>query len=289
MKIFCDVVENNSFTKAAFLNFVTQSAVSQRMRSLENEFGVALIERIKAGDIKLTPSGRLFYKTAKEILKNYQILKDELRAPAQGVSGELSIATIYSVGLHELPPYIKRFMKRYPQVKLHIEYSRSNQIYEMVSEGVVDLGIVAYPVKRAQTKIIPFKNDKLLLITPPGHAFSKQNTVDIRKLDGYNFVAFEKDIPTRKAIDKILKTYKTSVNNAIEFDNIETIKRAVEIGIGVSIVPSATITQEIKTHTLHAVNFSNRTFLRPIGIIYKHKRRRSLAEIKFIESLTSHL
>lgn len=284
IKIFADLVETNSFTKASSLNFVTQSAVSQRMRSVEIELSSQLMERTK-GRVVLTPQGEAFYKIAKQMLKLYQNLMDELKAPAQEPQGELRVATIYSVGLHELPPYIKRFMKKYPKVNLRIEYHRSNQIYDMVSQGVIDIGIVAYPVKRPRIKIVPFKNDKLILITHPKHNLARSHAIDIRKLHGLEFVAFEKDIPTRKAVDRILKLYKTYVNTVLEFDNIETLKRAVEIGTGVSIVPSATVVQELNSQTLSAVGFSNKTFLRPIGIIYKDRHPQNLAETKFIEML----
>lgn len=286
LKIFCDLIETKSFTKTSFLNYITQSAVSQRLHSIESEFKVPLIERMR-GKISTTPYGETFYKTAKGILERYQFLKDGLKEPGREIAGELKVATIYSVGLHELPPYIKRFLKRYPHVRLHIEYKRSNHIYDDVANGVIDLGIVAYPVEKPRIKVIPFRKDRLLLILPLKHRFAKYKTIDIRKLNGYEFVAFEKDIPTRKAIDKIFRDYRVCVNNVLEFDNIETIKRAVEIGIGVSIVPSATVIQELKSRSLRALEFSNKIFSRPLGILYKDKRVLSRPQQKFIEFLTA--
>jgi DNA-binding transcriptional LysR family regulator len=148
LKIFCDILETRSFSKAASLNYISQSAVSQQVRSLEERYHRKLIER---GKRTLTPTqaGDVLYRGAKEILESFVAMENRLEVLSNSIVGTLRVATVYSVGLHELPPYLTAFMRRYASANVRLEYSRSNRIYEDVSTGIVDLGIVAYPVRRS--------------------------------------------------------------------------------------------------------------------------------------------
>ena len=195
------------------------------------------------------------------------------------------MATIYSIGLHDLPPYVKKFMKIYPTVNVHVEYRRANQVYEDVLGNVVDLGLVAYPTKDAKLEIVPLRKEPLVLIVHPHHPFSKQKTVKLKALTGQKVIGFEPDIPTRKALDKILKEYDVDVKHVMEFDNVETVKRAVEIDAGVSIVPLGTVLQEISKQTLVAIPLDDGDFFRPLAAIYKKNKVLSPAMKQFLAIL----
>ena len=197
------------------------------------------------------------------------------------------MGTVYSVGLHELPPYLTEFLRTYPQVNVHLEYLRSNKIYEDLLEGKIDLGVVAYPAKRSQIVTIAFRHDELVLVVPPGDSLAKLNKVSVGQLIGQRFVGYERDIATRKASDRILREYGVRPLYTMEFDNIETIKRAVEIGQGVAIVPRSTVEHEIARGSLKLLEFSEGPFTRPLAIIYKRGRELSPAVHKFIEVLTT--
>jgi DNA-binding transcriptional LysR family regulator len=288
LKVFCDLAETESFTKAAQINGVTQSAVSQQISSLERTFKSLLIERSKK-KFRLTREGQVLYDYSKQIIQTYESLHSKLQELKDIISGTIRVATIYSIGLHDLPPYIKKFMKVYPTVNVHVEYRRANQVYEDVLGNVVDLGLVAYPVKDAKLEIIPLRKEPLVLISHPQHAFSKLKAIKLKQLIGQKFIGFEPDIPTRKALDKILKEYDVSVNNVMEFDNIETVKRAVEIDAGVSIVPQGTVAQEVAKQTLAAVPLEDGTFFRPLAMIYKKNKVLSPAMKQFLTILKDAL
>src|ERR1700760_4841452 len=228
LKVFCDLSETESFTKAAQINGVTQTAGSQQISSLERQFKSLLIERSKK-KFRLTREGQVLYDYSKQIIQTYDSLHNKLAELKDIISGTIRVATIYSIGLHDLPPYIKRFMKNYPTVNIHVEYRRANQVYEDVLSNVVDLGLVAYPVKDSKLEIIPLRKEPLVLITHPQHPFAKQKSIKLKSLGGQKVISFEPDIPTRKALDKILKEHDGGVNPVMEFDNVETVKRAVEI------------------------------------------------------------
>ena len=203
------------------------------------------------------------------------------------ISGTIRLSTIYSIGLHELPPYIKHFLQEYPSVNVRIEYRRSNLVYEDILHNAVDFGLVAFPQKTRQIEMLPFRNDRLVLITHPNHALATATEVDLKTLAGQKFIGFDPDIPTRKAIDLIFRDNKLDITPVMEFDNIETVKRAVEIDHGIAIVPQATVQQEIKQGSLIAIPFKGKEFTRPLSVLYRKGRVLTPAMKKFIELLSS--
>ena len=284
LKVFCDLAETESFTKAATVNNVTQSAVSQQISSLERIFKSLLIERSKK-KFRLTREGQVLYDYSKQIIQTYEALFSRLQEIKDIVSGTIRVATIYSIGLHDLPPYLKKFLKAYPTVNVHVEYRRSNQVYEDVLGNVVDLGLVAYPLRDAKLEIVPLRKDMMVLICHPQHPLAKSKGVKLKDIAGQKFIGFEPDIPTRRAIDKILKENAVTVQHVMEFDNIETVKRAVEIDAGIAIVPHGTITQEVTKQTLAEVRIEDQEFYRPLAAIHKKNKVLSPAMKQFLNVL----
>jgi DNA-binding transcriptional LysR family regulator len=284
LKVFCDLAETKSFTKAAQINSVTQSAVSQTISALERRFSSLLIERSKK-NFRLTPEGDVFYDYAKRILQTCDALHSKLQEIENVVSGNIRVATIYSIGLHVLPPYVTRFLKSYPTVNVHVEYRRDDQVYDHVLGNVVDLGLVAYPTRDARLEIVPLRKDTLVLICHPQHPFASKKSIKVKALDGQKFINFERDIPTRKALDRIFKRHRVTVQQVMQFDNVETVKRAVEIDSGVSIVPQETIGEEVANGTLAAVELEHGAYSRPLGVLYKKNKVLSPAIKKFVAML----
>ena len=286
LKVFCDLVETQSFTKAAEISSVTQSAVSQQISALERTFKSLLIERSKK-QFRLTREGQVLYDYSKQIIQSYDSLHSQLQDLKNIISGTIRVATIYSIGLHDLPPYIKKYMKSYPTVNVHVEYRGATQVYEDVLSNVVDLGLIAYPIKDAKLEIIPLRKEPLVLVCHPDHPFTKKKSIKLEALEGQKMISFEPDTPTRKALDKILKEQGVTVQHVMEFDNVETVKRAVEIDTGLSIVPQGSVIQEIEKQTLVAVKIEDGEFYRPIAAIYKKNRVLSPAMKQFLAILKS--
>jgi DNA-binding transcriptional LysR family regulator len=281
LKVFCDLAETESFTKAAQINGVTQSAVSQQISSLERQFKSLLIERSKK-KFRLTREGQVLYDYSKQIIQTYESLFCKLQEIKDIISGTVRVSTIYSIGLHDLPHYLKKFLKTYPTVNVHVEYRRSNQVYEDVASNVADLGMVAYPIRDPKLEIIPLRKDPLVLICHPQQPLARSKAIKLKELEGQKFVSFDLDIPTRKATDRVLREHHVRVQHAMEFDNIETVKRAVEIDAGVAIVPKSTILQEIAKQTLAEVRIEDVDLYRPIAVIYKKNKVLSPAMKQFI-------
>ena len=268
LKIFCDLAELLSFSKTAEKHLLSQSAVSQQLAQLELAHKCQLIDR-KKRPIELTKEGQLFYQASRDILDRYEQLRNELSASQKSSASRINVAAIFSIGMHTLPDYVKKFMVSYSNVNVHIEYFSAERIYEFVLAGDIDVGLVAVPKRDKRLEVYDFEAEPLVLVCSPKHPLSHESQVDIHRLQFERFIAFEKGVPTRTWIDSILERYNIVVRPVMEFDNIETVKRAVEINSGISILPQTAILQELGSGTIKAIAFSNESFVRPTGIIVR--------------------
>ena len=285
-KIFSDLVESESFSRAAKLNGITQSAVSQQLRAMEKHFSILIVDRSQK-QFRLTREGQKLYESAKEILYLYDKLNSELQEMKKVISGTIHISTVYSIGLHELPPYVKVFLAKFPEVNIRVEYRRANMVYEDILTNSIDLGLIAYPQKHKQLEVLPFHDDILVLVVSPEHPFAQRNSVDIQDVAGQKFIGFEPDIPTRKATDIIFKEANIEAEPVMEFDNVETVKRAVEINAGIAILPQTTVIREEAQGLLKVLKFTNQTYKRPLALIHRKGRVLTPAIKKLIDLLTS--
>jgi DNA-binding transcriptional LysR family regulator len=289
LKTFCDLVETGSFSRAARLNFVTQSAVSQQLRTLERHYGRRLIDRGARRSLQLTEAGKLLLGEARAVVERLAALEDRLRQRPDVIAGTVTIASVYSVGLHTLPAPMKTFLRAHPQVNLRLTYRRTDEIYQACLDGDADLGVVAIPGRRSQIEIVPLRPDELVLVCPPEHALARRPRLTAASLANQRFIAFDRDIPTRRLVDRFLRAARTSVSITMELDNIETIKRSVEAGLGISILPRSALQNEVKAGTLVARPFATARLTRPIGIIYRRGREQSAAVRALLETLKRDL
>lgn len=287
LKVFCDLVDLQSFSLAAERNFITQSAVSQQIRSLEEKFKRRFLERVRGRrEVKLTPAGEVFYREAKSVLAAYEQMQENLRGLVGKIGGTVKVSTTYSVGLHELPPKVGEFMSKFPSAKIDLEYSRTTKVVRDVTNGTAELGVLAFPEQKRGISISYMPEHKLVLVCPPDHKFAMRSKVRAKELSGQDFVHFERDTPTRKAIDRLLKAKGVEVKKVAEFDNIETIKRAVEVGFGIAILPSPSITEQERAGRLAVIPLAEKEWVRPVGVIHRSDRTLSLAAKKFVGILT---
>lgn len=284
IKMFCDLAETESFTKAAQINGITQSAVSQQIRAMERHFSCHLVERSKKR-FRLTREGEMLKQYGLGLVRSYDELVCKLQELKDVVSGTIRLATIYSFGLHDLPLYLRRFLRKYPAVSVQVEYRRANQVYEDLLSNVVDIGMVAYPVRDSKLEIIPLHRDKMVMIMSVDHPFAKKKTIRLKELDGQKFVGFETGTPTRKAVDKLFRENGINIRMVMEFDNVETVKRAVEINNGISLVPSRTVTQELSVHSLAVLSLEDVELFRPLAAIVKRDKPLTPAMREFIAAL----
>ena len=282
--VFCDLVETSSFSLAAERNGITQSAVSQQIKSLEERFGVTFFERGKK-NFSITPEGQVFFQSAGRMLEVYRSIEAELKAVRNEVGGRLRLSTVYSLGLHELPPIIKNYRQRFPQVEVVPQYRRAAEIYQEVADDRTDLGLVAFPKPRRGLIVEIFAEDKMVLICHGAHAFAARGRVALRELQHQSFISFEPDVPTRRAIDHLLTEHNVEVRQTMEFDNIETVKRAVEVESGIALVPFNSVRDEVRSGQLTAVEIADAELWRPMGLVLRRGRTVTPALREFIALL----
>jgi DNA-binding transcriptional LysR family regulator len=289
LKTFCDLVETGSLSRAARLNLVSQSAVSQQLRALERRYGRRLIERAPRVGARPTEVGRLLYDEVKPLLERLAAVEQRVRAQPDVVAGTVRVATVYSVGLHTLPPVIKRCLADHPGVNVRLSYRRTNEVYAACLDGDVDFGIVALPSRRPQLEVVPLGHDELVIAAPPGHPVARRARCPLAVLDGQPFIGFDRDIPTRRLVDGLLRRHRVRVSYVLELDNIEIIKRSVEAGLGLSLLPAPTLAGEIRARTLVARPPAEGPFHRAIGVLYRRTRELSAAGRAFLALLTAEL
>ena len=287
MQLFVDIVDTSSFSRAAERNYLSQSAVSQRLGALEREYGTTLIFRGKGkGAATATPAGELLYTGAKRILREAMALESQLREIPGELSGTIRLVTVYSVGLHALPPRLKPFLAGHPLVNIHLEYKRTDEVYQEVMGDEADIGIVACPTPRRGLEVIPFGDEEMVVICAPEHALACRKRIELTELDGLPFFGFDTDIPTRKLVEHHLAASGARVRMSATFDNIETIKNLVEIGNGISIVPAETVTHEVRAGALVAIPLAATDgFRRPTGLLIKPGKASRAVLREFIEAM----
>jgi DNA-binding transcriptional LysR family regulator len=284
LRVFCDIVSCQSFSRGAALNNVSQSAASQAIHQLERHLAVRLLDRSKRPFL-VTPAGQTCYETFREILGRFDSLASQLRALSQEISGLVRVAAIYSLGLHELNQAMQDFMRRYPNASVRLEYLRPNKVYDAVLQEEADLGVISYPEVYRGLAVVPLREESMILVCHPEHRLARLRRVTTAQLRGEKYVGFDRDLPIRRAIDRFLQEDEVTVEVVMEFDNIETIKQAVEIGAGLSILPEPTVRQELRNRTLAAVPLAIRKLKRPIGVIHRQRKLFTLAATRFIDLL----
>jgi len=284
LRIFCDVVQHQSFSRGAAVNDVSQSAATQSVHRLERHFAVQLVDRGKRPFV-LTPEGQACYEGFRELLESYDAAESRVRSLRMEISGMVRLATIYSVGLHDMSRSMQDFMRRYPKAKVRLQFLRPNKVYDAVLNAEVDLGIVSYPIASPDLGVIPLRSEQMVLVCHPEHKLASQEAVTAEHLQGEDFVGFDRDLSIRKEIDRYLRQRSVSVRMVMEFDNIETIKQAVEIGAGISILPGPTVRKESTSGTLVAVRLITPELRRPLGIIHRQRKVFTPTVSKFVELL----
>jgi DNA-binding transcriptional LysR family regulator len=180
---------------------------------------------------------------------------------------------------------LREFLAEHPQADVRLEYLHPHRVYEVVDSGQADLGLVSYPEESESLAAISWRTEPMVLVCNPQHPLTRRRIVALEMLRGESIVAFQTGLKIRDEIDRVLALQKVAVKVALEFDNIETIKRAIEIGAGVSLLPEPTITRELESGTLVQIPLEGEPLARPLGIIHRRDRKLSETARQFIERL----
>ena len=284
LSLYCDVIRSGSFSLGAAAHRISQSAASQAVRQLEEELGAQLIDRTKR-PFMVTPEGKRFFEACLALLEAFEKAKGEISQQKTAVGGEVRVAVIYSVGLQDMGFITQQFTTHFPHAKVRLAYLHPDAVVEAVVNDEADLGILSFPTPHRSLMILPWHDEPMVLVCHRTHGLAKKRSIAGKDLENQKFVAFERNLPIRKAIDKALRQHGARVEPAMEFDNIETIKQAIAINSGVSILPKPSVTREIENGVLAAVPLDMPELVRPIGIIHRRQKLMAPTAAKFLEFL----
>ena len=268
LRVFCDVVGQRSFSLAADANGMTQSGASHMIHQLEEHLGVRLLDRSKRPFV-LTQEGQTYYDGCRQIVKRYDALEESVRTLHDEVAGRVAVASIYSVGLSHMSQFVQRFIGQYPKANVRLQYQHPDKVYDLVQNDRVDFGLVSYPRASRTIKSLTWRDEPMVFVCSPGHRLAAHRQIAIADLAGEAFVSLDCGLQIRHEIDKALASRQVQVDVVMEFDNIETLKRAVEIEAGVTLLPFPTVARELAAGSLATAELSDLELVRPLGIIHR--------------------
>ncbi len=290
LQVFHTVARLLSFTKAAETLHMTQPAVTFQVRQLEEYFNTRLFDRTH-NRISLTEAGTVVYKYADRIFELYNEMEHSVREMTGEIRGALTIGASTTIAEYMLPSLLGDFKAKYPDVNIHLKVSNTDGIVSMVENNIIDLGVVEAPVGNKNLVVESCSPDQLVAIVPPGHPEAERPSLTINDLLKYPFICREEGSGTRDVINEWLKSAEDcqeELNVSMELGSPEAVKGAVEAGMGISVVSSATIQKELKLGTLVAINL-NPALERPFSFVHQKQKFRVRVMEELLEFARSYL
>jgi LysR family transcriptional regulator, transcriptional activator of the cysJI operon len=287
-KLFRDIVQSRSVSRGASLNGISQSAASQHIQEIERRLELTLLDR-SVRPLEVTPAGKLYYDLCRDVLRR----EDEFHAASdllkKQVDGQIRVASIYSIGLSEMTHLRTKFEERFPEAELTVEFARPDRIYEAVLADDADLGLVSYPESSRDLTVIPWREEVMSLAASPRHPLAAKSIIQLKDLDGQNYIGFDEELPIRRHIDRFLREADIEVNVVMKFDNLQMIKEAVALGSGVSILPDRAMQAEIEQGRLVSIPLSAPGLTRPVGVVHRRRKKLNRAAQSFLELLDAQV
>jgi len=284
LELYCTLAEHRSFSKAAAVHQLTQSAVSQAMQQLEESLGVQLIDRSKR-PLVLTAAGKTYLQGARGILGSYQRLQQEVVSISRRLHGRVTVGTIYSVGLSYMPEATETFARMHPGVEVMTEFGSNARVFEMTAGGEVDFGLVSFPRGTSQLQFIPWQQEPMKLVCASDHPWANRREIALIELSGIAMVGFARELELRQEIDKCLAHRGVKANVRMEFDNCDSMIRAIQANHGIGIVPEAAARRETASGSLRVLPCRELRMTRPLGFIFQKSGRLSTAANEFASLL----
>ena len=265
IRIFCDVAEERNFSRAAALNGITQSAASQRIRSLEEELGVELIDR-STRPCGLTPTGKLYYEGCREILDRYERLEREV-AHTPRLRGRVDVASIYSADVPHLNEIREGFKLEHPEAAIQIHYLQPQAVRDWVRSGKADFGILSYPDRWPDLQAVPLREEEMVAVFGVGHRLADRVEIEPADLADERLIGFDANLRISQEIRAYLRQHGVRPLVETSFDNVDSIKAAVAETGGVGILPQRTVRVEVARGRLATAKLRP-TLMRPLAVVH---------------------
>jgi DNA-binding transcriptional LysR family regulator len=278
-----EVARQQSFSRAAEKLYRTQPAISAQIRSLEQECGQKLFDRM-GRRIFLTRPGEVLFELGEKLVAMHRETLQRVREAHGAPGGRLVVGANEATCLYVLPQVFAEFKRKYPQVAISIYRNFSHKILQKMAENQVDLGIVTLPVTQNNLKVIPFFEDDLCVVLPPSHRLAKRSSLSVEDLVKEPLI-FPKGGHTRELLEKTFRKYKDEIQISMELASVETIKKFVGAGLGLSLISRSYAEIDVKSGFLKLVPLHGVDLRRRLGLVYRTDRHLSCAAQSFSEVL----
>jgi DNA-binding transcriptional LysR family regulator len=287
VRLFFDVARCRSFSQAAKIHCVTQSAASQRIGQLEKRLGVILIDR-SVRPLALTEAGQTFLQGCGDLLDMYDRLERQVADMSQQPQSRVRVAAIYSAGIELLDGIGESFQSQWPEIDVQISYEKPDEVYRRVLDGECDVGILSYPQRWRKVGVIPLREEVMAVVCNPRHPLAQRKQIEAGELANYPMVTFDTQLPVGRRIRSYLRDHGVSPRITYSFDNIDTIKNAVVVTDQLSILPVRTVLRDVNSGIL-ATAALHPSLVRPLGVIFRKRRRGNGAFIPAVRTFVDYL
>lgn len=250
------------------MHAITQSAVSQSIAQLEESLGAQLIDRSQR-PLVLTVAGETYLRGLRDVLRRYRRVENEVRSIGKQLQGQITVGSIVSVGLSYMPEATAEFRRLHPEVEVRTAIGSNSRVFELVSDGEADLGLVSYPRHTKLLHSVPWQQEPMRLVCSAEHPLATAGEVTLADLNGTEMIGFDRNLELRQEIDECLSRAGVQVQFLLELDNADSMIRAIQANRGVGIVPEAAVRRETATGSLRVVACRGLNMKRPLGIIFR--------------------
>lgn len=282
LRVFIAVADSGGFTTAGEQLFLTQPAISKRIAQLEEQLGARLFDRI-GRQVHLTEAGQALLPRARQVLNELEDISRSITNLSGRVTGKLRIGTSHHIGLHRLPPILRQFSRQYPEVQLDIHFIDSEEAWEGVLHGDLELGVVTLPPEadpRVQQTVI--WHDPLVFVVAPEHPLAQERNVSLAMLTRYSAILPSPVTFTRRIVEELFRQQGLTLDISMSTNYLETIHMMVAIGLGWSVLPASMLDSEVIALPMNDVSIS-----RQLGVVTHPSRSPSNASRCFTDLLSS--
>jgi DNA-binding transcriptional LysR family regulator len=267
------VADNASFTRASQQLYVAQSAISRKIKLLEDELGEPIFKRVNK-KVYVTPAGETLVRYARRIFQDIRNAKLEISEIAQLDRGRLRLGAGMLACTYILPPVLEMFKALHPQIELEVITAPTDSLLIKLRDNSIELGVLTLPIHASDLEVIPLMTEEMVVVTSPKHpVLSKRSTIRVEEILDYPLILFPRGARTRDVLDEFFRAAEIAPRIVMEAENVALIKPLVKIDLGISIIPLHSVSDELARKELHCLRIRNHKIARQVGLVF-HKSER---------------
>jgi DNA-binding transcriptional LysR family regulator len=265
LRLMVRVAEANSLTRGAEGSHISLPAASTRIKNLEESIGAKLLYRTSQG-VTLTPPGQAFVHHARLVLGQIESLRGDMQEYAKGVKGHLRVFANTTALGEFLPPVLRTYLLSHPDVNIDLKERLSHDIVRAVTEGQIDIGIVAGHVRTENLEVLPYREDRLALVVPLGHALAQSRSIDFEQTLDYDHVGLHESSAIHAFLRQVCDGLHRRLPLRIQVGNFEAACRMIEANVGVGILPESAARRHAQSMGIRIVPLNDEWSLRALLI-----------------------